>query len=252
MALWPFKSSPFLTAAEEEWFAEVWRWFLQTLGGLDDLRQSSLVTPTAQFFPATGTTGHERALAIFGLVKQHARLQEWACELIEQPSRPEARVGEVTAQVFAQHDPLGTFGPEGNTIVITYDPGLLDDPMALIATLIHELGHYLLLSQPEPPPGGEETEELATDLVTVYLGFGLFGANSAFNFQQYTDTHSQGWRTSRQGYLNERMWCYALAIFFLLRGEDIEQAKPFLKSHLYSDLRKAVAYLRKHPERMPG
>jgi hypothetical protein len=250
--LWPFKSSPFLSAVEEEWQAAVWRWFLRHLGGLVDFRQSPFVTPNAAFFPATNNTGHARALAIFAMVKEHAGLQEWECELIEQPSRPDARVGEVTAQVFDKHDPLGTFGPEGNKIVITYDPGLLDDPMALIATFIHELGHYLLHAQPEPPPGGEETEELATDLVTVYLGFGLFGANSAFNFQQYTDTHSQGWRTSRQGYLNERMWCYALAIFFLLRGEDIAQAKPFLKSHLYSDLRKATAYLRKHPERLPS
>lgn len=251
MALWPWKPSPFLESAEEEWQAEVWRWFLRSFGGLEDFRRSPLVTPTAEFFPATGSSGHARALKIFEHVKRHAGLQEWECELVEQPSRPDLRVGEVMAQVFEQHDPAGTFGVEGNRVVISYEPTQLGDPMALIATFIHELGHYLLATIADPPPGGPQTEELATDLVTVYLGFGLFGANCAFSFQRDSGTHSQGWSTARQGYLTERMWCYALAIFFRLRDEDIGQARPFLKSHLYTDLRKATAYLRKHPERMP-
>lgn len=247
MALWPWKSSPFLEPAEEEWQADTWRWFLKNLGGLDDLRQSPLVTPNAEFFPATDARGRERALFIFERVKQCARLGDWDCELVEQAQRPELRVGPVTAQVFTESDPGGTFSVEDSKVVITYDPGLLDDPMALIATLSHELGHYLLLTLPEPPPGGPEAEELATDLVTVYLGFGLFGANCAFSFHG----NNQGWSTARQGYLPERMWCYALAIFFLLRDEDCGHARPFLKEHLFSDLRKATAYLRKTRERMP-
>jgi hypothetical protein len=248
VALWPWKRSGFLDAAEEEWQAATWRWFLQNLGGLSDLRLSPLVTPNAEFFPATKSSGHARALTIFTHVKEHARLHDWECELIEQPSRPDLRVGPVTTQVFEQHDPAGTFSVEGNKVVITYEPTQLGDPMALIATFIHELGHYVLGMIPELPPGGHDMHELATDLVTVYLGFGLFGATCAFNFSGHRD----GWQTSRLGYLYERMWCYALAIFFRLRDEDIERAKPFLKEHLFSDLRKAAGYLRKHPERLPS
>ena len=81
--------------------------------------------------------------------------------------------------------------------------------------------------------------ELATDLLTVYLGFGIFGANSAFNFSQHHDTMSQGWKYSRSGYLNERAWVFALALFLETRGQDSEGPKRFLKSHLFADLGKA-------------
>ena len=252
MALWPWKSSGFLKPEEEDWQAATWGWFLKNLGGLDDLRLSALVTPNAEFFPATTAAGHERALAIFTHVKQHARLDDWACELIEQPSAPNLHLGEGASQVFDQQDPAGTFSVEGDTAVITYDPALVGDPMKLIATFAHELGHYLLGTIEDPPPGGEEMHERATDLITVYLGFGIFGANCAFNLRAHADAFNQGWRSARHGYLTEPMWCYALAMFCLLRGEDIERAKPFLKDHLFIDLRKAAAYLRKHPERMPS
>lgn len=251
MALWPWKPSGFLKPEEEEWQAAAWAWFLRNLGGLEDLRLSPLVTPSAAFFPATTASGHERAQAIFDHVRQHARLPDWECALIEQPSMPGLHLGEGASQVFEEQEPAGTFSIEDGKAVLSYDPALVADPMQLVATFIHELGHYVLATIDEEPPGGEAMHERATDLVTVYLGFGIFGANSAFNLRGHVDAFNQGWRSARLGYLTEPMWSYALAMFFLLREEDPEGAKPFLKDHLFADMRKAAAYLRKHPERMP-
>jgi hypothetical protein len=251
MALWPWKSSGFLKPEEEEWQTAVWGWFLNKRGGVADLRQSPLVTPNAEFFPATAASGHERALAIFASVKQHARLADWPCELIEQPPRPGHYAADGAPQIFEERDPAGTLSLEGDTATISYDPELVGNPMKLIATFSHQLGAYVLSTLADPPPGGQDMQGRASDLIAVYLGFGVFGANAALNLPSSVDAFSQSWRTARHGYLTEPMWCYALAIFFALRGEDIERAKPFLKDHLFSDLRKAAAYLRKHPERMP-
>jgi len=81
--------------------------------------------------------------------------------------------------------------------------------------------------------------------MTVYMGFGVFGAASAFNFSQHQDVMSQGWQWSRHGYLSEQTWCFALALFLELRGEEVELVKPHLKNALFSDVTAALKYLRR-------
>ena len=59
-------------------------------------------------------------------------------------------------------------------IVISYVPALLKRPDHLIATLAHELAHYLLATARDSPPCEKEEREFLTDLAAVYLGFGVF------------------------------------------------------------------------------
>jgi hypothetical protein len=68
-----------------------------------------------------------------------------------------------------------------------------------------------------------------------------------FNFRRFQDFMSQGWQWSRQGYLGERDWIFALAIFLHLRSQPLDDVNPFLKSHLVTDLRKARRYLQRNP-----
>jgi hypothetical protein len=79
------------------------------------------------------------------------------------------------------------------------------------------------------------------------MGFGLFGANCSFGFERYQDPISQGWRYSRLGYLDEREWAFALAVWFELGGRDVGLAQRYLKSHLFTDFRTALASLRRRP-----
>jgi hypothetical protein len=245
MGWWPPANRTFLEPETEDWQIETWRWFLETFGGSDDLKRSPLVLPNRSFFPPTEKTGHERAEHIFECVKKAARMADWPCRLVAQPKRAERRVSELGILKPITHAPAGTFGFEGNEVVITYQPDDIDNPGVLIATLAHELAHYLLLRRRQEIPGGEELHELTTDLMTVYLGFGVFGASCAFNFSQHQDAGTHGWQWSRHGYLDERTWCFALAVFLELRGEDNGAVKPFLKQHLFSDIEAAGSYLRR-------
>ncbi|TLU67496.1 hypothetical protein FE810_00640 [Thalassotalea litorea] len=111
----------------------------------------------------------------------------------------------------------------------------------MIATFAHELAHYLTASAKQEPPGGWENWEFATDITATFLGFGVFMANSAFNFRQYTDSDSQGWQASRNGYLTEAEHVFSLALFIQLKGISPATVTPFLKSHLRKMLKKALA-----------
>ncbi len=243
--MWPFGKSTFLDPDDEDWQIETWRWFLKEFGGLSRLQRTELVTPSKEFFPATDQTGDEQIAHIFNCVKDLAGMRDWPSELVAQPHRAELKVGEVTALKPISQPPAGTFRLEGNQAVISYDPSNVANPVALIATLIHELAHYRLVSVFENIPGGKEVHEYTTDLLTVFLGFGLFSTNSAFNFSQHHGAGSQGWQYSRHGYLGERGFIFALAIFLELKRQTEDAAKPYLKSHLNVDLAKALKYVRK-------
>jgi len=49
--MWPFGIRSPLSAEDEEWQFETWRWLLERLGGTDDLKLSKLILPTPEFFP---------------------------------------------------------------------------------------------------------------------------------------------------------------------------------------------------------
>ena len=108
------------------------------------------------------------------------------------------------------------------------------------------MGHYLNHSFPEGPPGGWDLEEPATDITAAFFGFGIFSANSAFHFTQTQDFDSQGYSTARLGYITEAEWAFDIAIFCVLTETDIQIAKPYLKPHIWKQVRKAEKYLRKN------
>ena len=101
---------------------------------------------------------------------------------------------------------------------IAIDSANLQDPQALVATLAHELCHVHLISDGRIDPDRPDHEPL-TDLLTVFLGFGIFNANTAVQFKQFEDGVMQGWSSSRQGYLPEEAFGYALALYTWVRRE---------------------------------
>jgi hypothetical protein len=104
--------------------------------------------------------------------------------------------------------------------------------MALVATFAHELAHYRMADFPEPPPGGVEVKEPATDLAAVFMGFGLFMANSRFSFSHFADGQTSGWRWRHQGYITDVEVLHMHAIFSIMLGIGQRETLPHLKSAL--------------------
>jgi hypothetical protein len=200
-----FGARRFLQEEDEDWHLAAWKFLLANFGGMQRLKASPLVNATRQYFPPTIATGHGRDKHVFACVKELAGAKNWPCTLLAQPERVRTHVSEfVHLTVLENAVPLGTFSASQGEVTITYDPDLLNTPAVLVATLVHELAHYLLAGVKAPLPGGEALHEYLTDLTTVFLGFGLFGANRAFEFSQHGDSFGQGWRYARSGYLRER------------------------------------------------
>ena len=118
----------------------------------------------------------------------------------------------------------------------------LKDPMALVAVIAHEIGHVILL-RPGRVRRDEPDMEPLNDLLTVFLGFGIFTANAAFRFSRYTTNETQGWSTRRLGYLSEPMLGYALARFAYERREQQPQWASFVKSNISPYMKRSLAWL---------
>jgi hypothetical protein len=131
--------------------------------------------------------------------------------------------------------------------VVAIRSSMLRDPMSLVATIAHELGHVILL-------GGKllthETpdHEPITDLLTVFLGLGIFTANSAARFTQFQDDRRAGWSTQRLGYLPQPVFGYALAKFTIDRGERNPDWVTHLTANVRSDFQRAMRWLMANPD----
>lgn len=240
-----FRSKPVLDDASAAWLIEAFAWALRNLDRDIFFKHTELVTPSNRHFPdRIGDPGKLPGI-LFERVRNLAGMAAWDCDLVMQDPDPELRVARTLYIRNAEHPPAGTFsivGQEDKRARITYNPALLHDPERFIATMAHELAHYLGSSIAEPPPGGEDYHEHATDVLAVVMGFGLFQLNSTFSFRQFTDTATgtQGWSTQSLGYLSRWESAFALALFCHLKDIPAEHAARYLEQPQLGHFRKAL------------
>ena len=129
-------------------------------------------------------------------------------------------------------EPRTTPLPSNRIPVFTYNPDTLE-PKALIPSFAHALARYLVETFEEPAPGGAPLHEPAIELSAVFMGFGVFMANSAFSDASYD--------------LNEGEFVHALSMFCLLRKLDPEAVAQHLNPHLRKYLRLAARDLAQYP-----
>lgn len=232
-----FRRRHFLDEDVDAFHIACWGWLLRGTGGMAEFGKTPLVLPTSKFFPKSEAQGYDRAAHIFDRTKILARMDEWPVDLVAQAELP----AQLSQNVCIQHEgrAAGTFQMHGTGGVISFDPAHVGAPMVLVATFAHELGHYLNGAFDEPPPGGPELTEPATDVTAVFLGFGLFGANSSFDFRK----NSEGWASQKLGYISEAEWAFNIAIFCALGEHDSALLKPHLKPHIYSQVQSALKFI---------
>lgn len=224
---------------------------MRQFGGGKAFETTKLVLPKPGFFPTDGEQGHALAQRIFSQVKIHCGMSGWEATLVAD-NNPLARPAPLTIDMIAsKRHALGTFSACGNEIQISYVPALLSRPDRLIATFAHELGHYLLATAHERPVCADDEIECLTDLTAVFMGFGVFLANTRFNVETVSDGVMHGWRMGSAGYLPEADLIFALALFLRTKRMDAAEASRCLKPHLGKLLQRAMRALPEdHPDVM--
>jgi hypothetical protein len=135
-------------------------------------------------------------------------------------------------------------------LVIAYNPGQLRDSEVLIADFAHMLGHYLGSMSQEPPPGGVENWPHVTEVIAVFMGFGLMMANSAHTVKIRSCGSCSGPAVERSNALSQYDITYALAIFCCLKEIPTRDVLVYLKKTLRPFYRKAAKEVMSKPEEL--
>lgn len=233
-----------------EWQLDEFAFLIDNLSSGPGLPDGDLWLPISDHFGApNGESLKGEALAQFSykrILEQCRVSQDFPVELIMAETPP---TGFLSDSVVLNSDKkaCGLYTAEKNennkwkeSIAIDFE--LTEKPTNLIATLAHELGHALHGRMPHPYDGDPALYELFTDLTAVYFGYGIFLANSRFEFA----SSNIGWQAQGAGYLPETDLVFATALFMRIKNIQIETAKAHLKPRLHKMLDKAFKQLSRY------
>lgn len=236
------------------WQFDVFEWLFTNFGGFERFKRQALVTPTADFFPFNPTDDHSYATVVFETVKDYMGMDDWFCSLFplddENPLDKLRAGSQFYGSWSSAKSAAGLFELDRHGARIYYARSTLEDSVNLVATLSHELSHYLIASTVTDPPGGWNQLEPMTDLTSVFRGFGIFLANSAFTTKQWGDHTGSGWSASQQGYLSESELAFGLAIYCSLLELEPRQVGKYLRPNPRSDFKKAMKEMRHYSHRL--
>lgn len=240
------KPKPTVTPEDKDWIEEAFLWFEQQYGQ-DFLKKVIIIQPTKEFFPIDFRGTEEDAEQLTRMICDYMKIKNAKIDLHYFSDKPlELTEGIVTTQSaegsgFQNKNKLGTYSENGkNKYSIGIELELLKNPIDLIATIAHELSHLTLLGEGRL----EVNDEELTDINTIALGFGIFTANSIFQFQQFQGTSHQGWQTQRRGYIPEQVAAYCLALLTNYQQKDDSSWAHFLNKSVKKMYERNLKYIR--------
>jgi len=235
-----FDKQPVIDPASSGWVFEAFGWALQNFDANLFYSDTVLVLPTEKYFPGTVNSVHGMAEIIFDHVKVYASISHWptlvqdqrVCQLIE--SQQVQIQGALRGPAQVADESI----EDSHRLVIPYNPQQINNPEGMIATYAHILSYHMGRMAKAPPPGGIDCWPQATELLAIFLGFGLMFANSAYNFRGGCSSCYNPY-AQRDAYLSEAEATYALALFCQLKGIPNSRVTPHLKRHLRGIYRKS-------------
>ena len=237
----PFSKSKLLSEEDEYFQIECFRWLLQHFGGDTFYKESVLALPTSEYFPQMVDSKESAAEATFSQALKLAGMESWPIELAEQKNEANSSVGDTPVAQGSLPSLGGEFSVrEKAEFTISYRPEIVSDPLKMVASFAHTIARCLTTRAPEPPPGGWENREFATDIAATFIGFGVFQANASV---QMSRNCCGGWQSSRSGYLTEAEHCYALALFLRLKSIEPAVALSHCGRNVSHSLKRALKEL---------
>lgn len=188
--------------------------------------QTPLILPTKEFFPAQkGEPDH----VVKGLV-ENLKPMIGVADLDISVAPLDVLPDELRHQYGQTSEVAGTWQGDFEGGLIRYDPTLIRKPMALIAMLAHELMHQRMARTLRDWPGGDEVEELTTDLCVIAAGLGAI---------QIAGSDQAGW----QGYLRQTSRAHALAVFLTRQGLAADPALNVISPRLAKQVKRGMLEL---------
>lgn len=236
-----FKKSPVLEVSSSKWLFDAFAWSLQNFDAEYFYNETVLVLPNNDYFPGSAASPEAMANLIFDQVKKYAGIEHWPTRLVEDSSAslefPKIEIkGALRGAGGVANDSIN----DEQKLPILFYPQQISNPEGMISSFAHTVAHHLGQMAGDPPPGGAEHWPHVTELLAIYMGFGVMFANSAFTYSGGGCASCYNPAANRDAYLSEREATYALAIFSVLKDIPITHITKHMKGHLRGVFKKAV------------
>lgn len=237
-----FASRSVLDEESVQWIFEAYAWALRSFDAAVFHNETILVTPTNEHFPGRENSVHGMAALIFEQVRAYSGMQHWPVRLATDNAcaLPSPHQIVIAGALRGAKGKTPASVDPAQQILVSYDPQLIGNPEAMIAGFAHVLAHHLGSTAQESPPGGAQNWPHLTEILAVFMGFGLMFANSAFNFRPRSCGSCAGGAAERRNFLSQHDITYALALFCVLKDIPNKDATHHLKKSLRPFFRKAV------------
>jgi hypothetical protein len=226
--------------AEQEWIEQSIDWFGTQFGR--QRLHGAVILPTDEFFPGAYQGSRADVRRVLRRLCAHLDIDPARIELEHGTIDDHPELSAFVPLQTASSGAAGHFRMCNGRAVVTIRDDQAARPMALVATLAHELGHLLLLGDGRISTDRADHEPL-TDLLTVYVGLGIFTANAAFEHARENRGQYAYRRTSRLGYLTEPMYGYGLARYAWLRNEADPAWARYLDTNPRTFMKRGLRYL---------
>lgn len=236
-----FNKTPVLDPDSSQWLFDAFAWALENFDADYFYNETVLVLPNNQFFPGNANSPEAMANLIFDQVKVYVGISHWPTRLVADNDAALLTPPKVEIKGALR----GAGGIANNSIddahrlPIMVNPQQISNPEAIISSFAHVIAHHLGQMADKPPPGGGEYWPHVTELLAIYMGFGVMFANSAFTFRGSCGSCYNP-AANRDAYLSEREATYALAIFAVLKKIPTTNITKHMKGHLRGVFKKAV------------
>lgn len=236
-----FRSKPTCPVQRESkaWIESRIAWLIREFGW-DRICCAPVVLPNDDCFPDAYDGSSEAARAMLDRICGYMEVDPSRVMLDFYAGRGE--IGFGTRLVGSEPDAAGLYDESGGRVTVWLEVANLADPVLTAATLVHEVGHAILLGEKRISPDAPDHEPL-TDLLSVFLGLGILASNAAVRSHNSHVGNWEAWSVSRLGYLDMTTYGYALALFAWLRDEDNPRWAKWLRPDVRAPFHQGLGYL---------
>lgn len=232
------------------WMENAFLW-LATQFGHDNIATKPMLHPTPEHFPIRYNGSKESLIKTAEIVAGQMEIDIDDINLDSYEQNIQEFSGDFGHRMWTQVDKESDetlaaglyFGKnEHGKYDIFIERKNLSDPETLVATLAHEFSHIKILGEKRL----DYNDEQLTDLTPVVFGLGIFNANSAFKEHKSFDSYGH----NSTGYLKQREWGYALALYAYFRQEKNSDWIKYLTPNIKSDFKKSMDYINANKDKV--
>lgn len=232
------------------WMENAFLW-LATQFGHDNIASKPMLLPTPEHFPIRYDGSKESLLRTAEIIAKQMEIDIAEINLDTYEQNIQEFSGDFGHRIWTEVDKdsdekmaAGLYFDknEQGKYDILIEKKNLSDPENMAATIAHEFSHIKLLGEKRL----DFNDEKLTDLTPVVFGLGIFNANSAFKEHKSFDSYGH----NSIGYLKQREWGYALALYAYFRQEELSDWIKYLTPNIKSDFKKSMDFINANKDKI--